>query len=111
MWQRVNVAWGDLITGGDWRRPGFIPDWLDPVLPLGALIAAYFALCAKLKPEIAMGHPGPRRRALLARHEAVRAKLVVAVAVAVAETSIATTPTPRQNNSAMHPTCTFSLVV
>ncbi|KAJ9513307.1 hypothetical protein QJQ45_001339 [Haematococcus lacustris] len=32
MWKRVNVAWGDLITGADWRRPGFIPDEVDRVL-------------------------------------------------------------------------------
>ncbi|KAJ9516199.1 hypothetical protein QJQ45_024625 [Haematococcus lacustris] len=76
MWPRVNVAWSDLITGADWRRSGFIPDGVDPVLLLGALIAGFFALCANFKQKIAMGHPGPRRRALLERHKAIRAKLV-----------------------------------
>ncbi|KAJ9506231.1 hypothetical protein QJQ45_014435 [Haematococcus lacustris] len=76
MWQRVNVAWGDLITGADWRRPGFIPDGVDPVLPLGALIATFLALCAKLIPKSVMSPPGPRRRAALARENAISAKLV-----------------------------------
>ncbi|KAJ9517715.1 hypothetical protein QJQ45_004016 [Haematococcus lacustris] len=55
---------------------GHIPDGLDPVLPLGALIAAFLALCAKLIPKNAMSPPGPRRRAALARVHAIRAKLV-----------------------------------
>ncbi|KAJ9504736.1 hypothetical protein QJQ45_025023, partial [Haematococcus lacustris] len=75
MWQRVDLAWGNLITGGDWRHPVFIPDGLDPVPPLGALIATFLALCAKLIPKYAMSPPGPRRRALLERHKAIRAKL------------------------------------
>ncbi|KAJ9512837.1 hypothetical protein QJQ45_029181, partial [Haematococcus lacustris] len=75
MWPRVNVAWSNLITGAAWRRSGFIPDGVDPVLLLGALIAGFFALCANFKQKIAMGHPGPRRRALLERHKAIRAKL------------------------------------
>ncbi|KAJ9533212.1 hypothetical protein QJQ45_018320, partial [Haematococcus lacustris] len=75
MWQRVDLAWGNLIIGGDWRHPVFIPDGLDPVPPLGALIATFLALCAKLIPKYAMSPPGPRRRALLERHKAIRAKL------------------------------------
>ncbi|KAJ9523746.1 hypothetical protein QJQ45_019942, partial [Haematococcus lacustris] len=76
MWQRVKLAWVDLITGADWLRPVFIPDGVDPVLPLGALIATFLALSANLIPKNAMSPPGPRRRALLERHKAIRAKLV-----------------------------------
>ncbi|KAJ9524548.1 hypothetical protein QJQ45_024131 [Haematococcus lacustris] len=76
MWKRVNVAWGDLITGADWRRLGFIPDGVDRVLSLGALIATFLARCEKLIPKNAMSPPGPRRRAALAHHKAIRAKLV-----------------------------------
>ncbi|GFH16270.1 hypothetical protein HaLaN_12656 [Haematococcus lacustris] len=61
MWKRVNVAWGDLITGADWRRLGFIPDGVDRVLSLGALIATFLARCEKLIPKNAMSPPGPRR--------------------------------------------------
>ncbi|KAJ9530915.1 hypothetical protein QJQ45_028788, partial [Haematococcus lacustris] len=75
MLKRVNVTWGGLITGGDWRRPWVIPNGLDPVLPLGALIATFLALCAKLIPKNAMSPPGPRRRAALSHHKAIRAKL------------------------------------
>ncbi|KAJ9525938.1 hypothetical protein QJQ45_009406 [Haematococcus lacustris] len=49
-----------------------IPDGLDPVLPLGALIVAVLALCPV---KFAMGRHGPRRRAALARENAIRAKL------------------------------------
>ncbi|KAJ9526921.1 hypothetical protein QJQ45_023864, partial [Haematococcus lacustris] len=77
MWQRVDLAWGNLIIGGDWRHPVFIPDGLDPVPPLGAHIAAFLAQCAKLIPKYAMSPPGPRRRALLERHKAIRAKLAL----------------------------------
>ncbi|KAJ9528360.1 hypothetical protein QJQ45_020616 [Haematococcus lacustris] len=55
---------------------GCIPDGVDPVLPLGALIAAFLALCANLKPKFAMGHPGPRRCAAMAHQKAIRAKVV-----------------------------------
>ncbi|KAJ9523955.1 hypothetical protein QJQ45_022428 [Haematococcus lacustris] len=75
MWQRVDLAWGELITGAISGVLEHIPDGLDPVLPLGAHIAAFLALCAKLKPKNVMGHPGPRRRAALAREDAIRAKL------------------------------------
>ncbi|KAJ9514367.1 hypothetical protein QJQ45_012281 [Haematococcus lacustris] len=75
MWQRVDLAWGELITGAITGVLEHIPDGLDPVLPLGAHIAAFLALCAKLKPKNVMGHPGPRRRAALAREDAIRAKL------------------------------------
>ncbi|KAJ9532524.1 hypothetical protein QJQ45_010597 [Haematococcus lacustris] len=94
MWPRVNVAWSDLITGADWRRSGFIPDGVDPVLLLGALIAGFFALCANFKQKIAMGHPGPRRRALLERHKAIRAKLSPTELPAL-ETALAT---PQQSS-------------
>ncbi|KAJ9531105.1 hypothetical protein QJQ45_000897 [Haematococcus lacustris] len=49
-----------------------IPHGLDPVLPLGALIVAVLALCPV---KFAMGRHGPRRRAALARENAIRAKL------------------------------------
>ncbi|KAJ9527785.1 hypothetical protein QJQ45_000351 [Haematococcus lacustris] len=75
MWQRVDLAWGELITGAISGVLEHIPDGLDPVLPLGAHIAAFRALCAKLKPKNVMGHPGPRRRAALAHEDAIRAKL------------------------------------
>ncbi|GFH12865.1 chromosome segregation protein SMC [Haematococcus lacustris] len=80
MWQRVDLAWGELITGAIGGVLEHNPDGLDPVPPLGAVIAAFLALCAKLKPKIVMGHPGPRRRAALAREHAIRAKLVTAIA-------------------------------
>ncbi|KAL6760642.1 hypothetical protein V8C86DRAFT_1058005 [Haematococcus lacustris] len=76
MWQRVDLAWGALITGAIGGVLEHNPDGLDPVPPLGAVIAAFLALCAKLKPKIVMGHPGPRRRAALAREHAICAKLV-----------------------------------
>ncbi|KAJ9522582.1 hypothetical protein QJQ45_019673 [Haematococcus lacustris] len=75
MWQRVDLAWGELITGAIGGVLEHNPDGLDPVPPLGAVIAAFLALCAKLKPKIVMGHPAPRRRAALAREHAIRAKL------------------------------------
>ncbi|KAJ9508099.1 hypothetical protein QJQ45_021421, partial [Haematococcus lacustris] len=94
MWQRVDLAWGNLITGGDWRHPVFIPDGLDPVPPLGAIIATFLALCAKLIPKYAMSPPGPRRRALLERHKAIRAKLSPTELPAL-ETALAT---PQQSS-------------
>ncbi|KAJ9510357.1 hypothetical protein QJQ45_015833, partial [Haematococcus lacustris] len=94
MWQRVDLAWGNLIIGGDWRHPVFIPDGLDPVPPLGALIATFLALCAKLIPKYAMSPPGPRRRALLERHKAIRAKLSPTELPAL-ETALAT---PQQSS-------------
>ncbi|KAJ9514840.1 hypothetical protein QJQ45_028617 [Haematococcus lacustris] len=76
MWQRVNVAWADLITGAIGGVLEHNSDGLDSVLPLGALIAAFLALCAKLIPKSVMSPPGPRRRAALARENAISAKLV-----------------------------------
>ncbi|KAJ9510307.1 hypothetical protein QJQ45_015785 [Haematococcus lacustris] len=55
---------------------GCFPDGLDLVSPLGALIVAFLALGAKLIPKNVMSPPGPRRRALLARGDAIHAKLV-----------------------------------
>ncbi|KAJ9531619.1 hypothetical protein QJQ45_021783, partial [Haematococcus lacustris] len=49
MWQRVNVAWADLITGAIGGVLEHNPHGLDPVPPLGAVIAAFLALYAKLK--------------------------------------------------------------
>ncbi|KAJ9528415.1 hypothetical protein QJQ45_020298 [Haematococcus lacustris] len=107
MWQRVNVAWGDLITGADWRRPGFIPDGVDPVLPLGALIATFLARCAKLIPKNAMSPPGPRRRAALAHHKAIRAKLVSSGSGSAGDLHCGGRRGRHgKNDSAMHPTCT-----
>ncbi|KAJ9520520.1 hypothetical protein QJQ45_000274 [Haematococcus lacustris] len=76
MWQWVIVAWADLITGAIGGVLEHNPDGLDSVLPLGALIAAFLALCAKLIPKSVMSPPGPRRRAALARENAISAKLV-----------------------------------
>ncbi|KAJ9529230.1 hypothetical protein QJQ45_007909 [Haematococcus lacustris] len=94
MWKRVDLAWGELITGAIGGVLEHNPDGLDPVPPLGAVIAAFLALCAKLKPKIVMGHPGPRRRAALAREHAIRAKLSPTEQPAL-ETAIAT---PQQSS-------------
>ncbi|KAJ9519641.1 hypothetical protein QJQ45_013272 [Haematococcus lacustris] len=70
MWHGASSSQGAIggVLGG-------IPDDVDVVLSLSAVIAAYSVLCAKFKPKFAMGHPGPRRRAGLAQAAAIRAKL------------------------------------
>ncbi|KAJ9514477.1 hypothetical protein QJQ45_016216 [Haematococcus lacustris] len=73
---------------------GCIPDGVDVVLSLSAFIDAFSALGANFKPKIAMGHPGPRRRAALAHHEAIRAKLSSTELPAL-ETALAT---PQQSS-------------
>ncbi|KAJ9522211.1 hypothetical protein QJQ45_008035 [Haematococcus lacustris] len=89
MWQRVDLAWADLITGAIGGVLEHNPDGLDPVPPLGAFIAAFLALYANLKPKFAMGHPGPRRRAALAHQKAIRAKVGVVRAAGLSRIGMA----------------------
>ncbi|KAJ9520066.1 hypothetical protein QJQ45_030176 [Haematococcus lacustris] len=65
MWQRVNVAWGNLITVSDWRRP-----WVHPRRggPCAALGRPHRCISRTLRESQAEICDGPH-------HKAIRAKL------------------------------------